>query len=215
MTECHNTPRAFQHPDVYIGWYPYRVKGPTAVRTAPSPAQHVGRTLKIVPTGGGVAVQSIRNPRQDPLPPRRPSYRGYIWVYTRNGAIQGWAPATEIEPDPQAASKPALDGPAGYDFEVGRTLPSGTKKPNGCGDVSPTKPVRYVIATDTYLRYSARGTAFHYLHSGDSVRILHSNCPGGFAFVEVLHSISCPDHTRGYVLHESLSSESDISIVTL
>ena len=43
-----------------------------------------------------------------------------------------------------------------------------------------------MTATDVYLRYSGRGTAFHYLHQGDVVRKLISNGPGGYAFVEVV-----------------------------
>ena len=85
---------------------------------------------------------------------------------------RSWATSSHAPPPDSP-----LDGPGNYDFEVGKTLPR-LKKPNSCGKLSLFRPTRRVTATDVYLRYSGRGTAFHYLHhEGDIVRKLISNGP--------------------------------------
>lgn len=186
---CHNVERAFQHPDVRIGWYPHVAIAETEVRTAPG----AGTLLKTIPKTGGLGWQSTRNPQDQPLfPHKRPIFwktptEGYAFCYTRAGSVTGWVREADIAPDPLSYTKPPLNGPGGYDFEVGRTEPR-LKKANGCGKVSRTKPLRVVDRRDLYLRYSGRGTAFHYLHRGDIVRLLLVDAIGGYGFIEV---VSC------------------------
>ncbi len=202
---CHGFERAFQHDEVRIGWYPYRALVETQIRTMPG----AGPVKGVLAPGEGVGRQSVRNPVGS-TPKQRPSVRGadgdaYCWVYSRYRSNTGWVRALDIEHQADPAKKP-LTGPAYLDFEVGRTEP-GPKKPSGCGRPSPTKPVRRVDVTDTYLRYSPRGTAFHYLHRNDTVRLLLVNGPQGFAFCEVLttsRSSACKPGAQGWVLASSL-----------
>ncbi len=185
MAECYGVARAFQHPDVVIGWGPFVAIRPTEIRTNPG----AGTLLKTLPKGGGMGYQSVRNPTSDPSPPLRLPVtvygEKYAWVYSRAGTQTGWVKLADIAPDPNSASKPPLLGPGGWDFEIDRTPPR-VKKPNNCGKLSATEPLRQVQATEVYLRYSARGTAFHYLHEGDVVKLLIVNAEHkAFAFVEV------------------------------
>lgn len=207
MTLCHNLPGAYQHPDVRIGWAPYVCVDHTEIMTNPI----WGKVRKIVPRGGGVAYQSARNPTGSKTPPlREPRIIDgikYVWVYSRAGCIQGWVRRDQIQPDPDSLLKPALLGPAGYDFEIGRTDPL-PKKPSGCGRLSTTKPIKTVSVTDTYLRYSPRGTAFHFLHKGDKIQLFIVDGPHGFAFgevVEVKPGSAARVGSKGWILHESLS----------
>ena len=180
---CYGLDRAYMHPDVVIGWYPFAANVATEIRTS---THGRGRLLSPVRRGATVGVQSVRNPRSDPNPARRPDFDGYVWCYTLKGGFTGWVKLSDLVPRATPPESP-LDGPGGYDFEVGKTLPR-LKRPNGCGKLSLFRPKRRVTATDVYLRYSGRGTAFHYLHEGDIVRKLISNGPGGYAFVEVVRT---------------------------
>lgn len=180
--ECHGIKGAFQSIDVRIGWYPAVAERPTAVRTSP---RADGRVLKEIPKGGGVGMQSVRNPTGSATPSRRPSRNGYVWCYTRAGSVTGWVFEDDLGPDEDSLSKPPLNGPAGYDFEVYRTLPQ-PKKPSGCGKRSLTQRTLTVAAREVFLRYSPRGTAFHYLHRGEKVKVLIALGPHGFIFVEVV-----------------------------
>jgi len=166
------------------------------------PSWRAGTLIKSVPKGGGLGYQSVRNPTGDPNPPLRLPVTidgiKYAWVYSRAGDRTGWIKYDDIEPDTNSLSKPALDGPGGYDFEVGRTPPL-EKKPNSCGKISLTRPTRTITSRDTYLRYSPRGTAFHYLHKGDIVKVLLVNAEkDSFAFVEVLEAGSGSPVKPGY-----------------
>lgn len=209
---CFGIYRAFQHPSVCIGWRPYRAVRETQIRTQPG----AGQLVKVVPKGGGIAVQSARNPERSAEPPTRlPHVRNdgkeFVWCYSRAGTLQGWVAKEDIEYH-QDLTKPPLDGPAGYDFEIGRPREDGgwgprEKKPNGCGKISLTKPLRKVIADETYLRLSGRGTAFHYLEKGDIVKLYIVDGPAGFAFCEVVSAFpgsSAKRGTRGWILQESL-----------
>lgn len=205
--ECYGIKRAFQHKDVRIGWYPYVATKTTTIRSNPL----TGSDLKVVGKGGGLGYQSVRNPLGDPNPPRRLPATidgvAYAWVYARAGDITGWIPLADIGVDPNSASKPALDGPGGYDFEVGRTLPL-EKKSNSCGKISLTRPLRVVTAREVYLRYSPRGTAFHFLHEGDVVKLLLVNAEkGSYAFVEIVASRQgspARPGTRGWIWQNAL-----------
>lgn len=184
--ECYGIKRAFQHKDVRIGWAPFVAVRDTQIRSNPG----AGTLLKNLPKNGGLGYQSVRNPTGDPNPPLRlpVTVKGekYAWVYSRAEDKTGWVKLADIAPDPNAASKPALDGPGGYDFEIGRTPPL-EKKSNSCGKISLTRPYRKVAARDTYLRYSPRGTAFHYLHKDDLVKLILVNAEKNtFAFCEVV-----------------------------
>lgn len=207
---CHGLSGAFGHPAVRIGWYPYRARWATEVRTRPQ--RGGGSLLKSVRGGAGLAYQSTRNPDHEPLNPHhRPPIKNddgelFAWVYTRAGTIAGYVPLGDIEVDPDAASKPELLGPAGRDWEVGRTLPL-LKKKSGCGELSAVRPIREVKARETYLRYSPRGTAFHYLHRGDLVKILIVNAGHGFCFGEVVGVSPYSGArigSRGWLLHNVL-----------
>lgn len=197
MAECYGVRGAYQHIDVRIGWFPMRTKRETWITTEPNG----GSKVKKVPKHGGVAVQSARNPTGSPRPPKRLPVEGCVWAYSRAGTFTGWISLEDLEIDPDAASKPPLLGPAGRDFEVGRTLPL-PKRSVGCGKRSLKQPVRAVEVETAYLRYSPRGTAFHYLHRGDQVRLILTNASHGFCFVEVLTGTR--KGSRGWTLHESL-----------
>lgn len=203
---CYGLDRAFMHPDVVIGWYAYTVVAPdgTDIRTN---THGRGSLIWHSRKGATIGVQSVRNPTSSPTPPRRPAFDGYVWCYSVMGSHTGWVKLSDLAPLSHAASP--LDGPGGYDFEVGLTLPR-PKKPNGCGKLSLFRPKRRVAAKNVYLRYSGRGTAFHFLHEGDIVRKLISNGPGGYAFVEVVKTAEPGGPVfsgyRGWVGQEHLAS---------
>jgi hypothetical protein len=204
---CHGIAGAFQHDDVKIGWYPYRAIRTTEIRSLPG----AGDVRKTLAPGEGIGVQSVRNPTGSSFPAQRQSVirsgKQYVWCYSRSLSKTGWVPFFDIEYHPDA-NKPPLGGPAGIDFEVGRSRPV-QKKPSGCGKVSKTKPVRRVAAEDTYLRYSPRGTAFHNLHRGDRVKLLIVDGPSGFAFCQVVqigHGATVYRGTRGWILASSLDT---------
>lgn len=206
MAECYGIKGAFQHPDVRIGWAPFVSLVETEVRTNPGG----GHLLKSLIKGGGVAYQSVRNPNGSSNPALRPTVtvegEEYAWVYTRAGDVTGWIRRDDIARDPNSASKPPLSGPGGLDFEIGRTTPL-PKRPSGCGRVSKTKPLRRVAARETYLRYSPRGTAFHYLHRDDVVRLLLVDGAHGFGFGEVISrapNSAVKVGSRGWMMQESL-----------
>ena len=154
---CFGVPRAFQHPDVCIGWYPYATIRESVIRTAPNG----GYVLKTVPKFGGIGVQSVRNPRAEANPARRPPQLGWVWCYSRATGDTGWISEADILVDDAADDKPALRGPGGYDFDCTRPAADGRigprpKKPNGCGSLSQSKPLRRVRARTATLRYSGR-----------------------------------------------------------
>lgn len=204
---CHGYDRAYTHPEVRIGWWPLRAVRETRIVTA----SLEGRTLKILQPGAGLGRQSVRNPRGLLAPSPRPAVVGadgysYVWCYSRAGTITGWVRRQDVEVDPDSLSKPPLLGPGGLDFECDRTTPR-IKLPSGCGDVSSRKPLRKVAARDTYLRYSPRGTAFHYLRRGDVVRLILVDGPHGFAFCEVVSvgpGSLCRPGAQGWVTQVSL-----------
>lgn len=203
---CHNLLGAFQHPEVVIGWYRCVAIHDTEVRSAPGAVGHV---LKNVRAGATLGRQSVRNPKSSPTPARRPCVRVdgklWAWCYTHAGSVTGWVNIADLEEEIDQ-TKPPLRGPGGYDFEVGRSLPL-PKKKNGCGDLSKTKPIRTIASLTVYLRYSGRGTAFHYLHRGDKVRVLIVNAPAGYCFVEVIEvapGSGARPGSRGWLTHDSL-----------
>lgn len=207
--ECYGLKGAYQHPDVRIGWAPYVTTQDTEIRSDPDG----GTLLKSLIKGSGVAWQSVRNPSGSPTPPlRMPIHRNgytYVWVYSRAGTHTGWIRYDHIKEDSDSIFKPPLLGPGGFDFEIGRTLPL-PKKPSSCGRVSHSRPKRKVKARETYLRYSERGTAFHYLHRGDIVQLLLVDAAHGFAFCEVL-VVYNPNSgarigTRGWIQQEALEA---------
>lgn len=186
--ECWGVRRAFQHRDVRIGWAPWVAVRPTQIRSKPDG----GTLLKSLHKYSGLGYQSVRNPTGSPSPPLRlpVTINGgrYAWVYSRFGDVTGWVKLDDIERDLNSAQKPPLNGPGGYDFEIDRTLPL-PKLANSCGKPSLTRPLRVVTARDTYLRYSPRGTAFHFLHAGDIVKLLLVNAEGrSFAFCEIVRA---------------------------
>ena len=131
----------------------------------------------------------------------------HIWVYARNGSDTGWVREQDIAHEPVNLAKPPLRGPAGLDFEVGRTLPA-MKPPSGCGKLSVNRPIKTVDVREAHLRYSPHGTSFHYLHRGDHVKVLIVNAPQGFHLVEVLHTDpdgSAPTGTRAWIIAEALA----------
>lgn len=198
---CHNIEGAWQHQEVVIGWYPYTVLRSTPVLTKPGGGNLIGTLGQ----GNGIGLQSVRNPSHSKTPSKRPLVRGYAWCYSRSQGWAGWVKFDDIKFD-QNPSKPPLKGPAGLDFEVGRTKPA-HKQPSGCGSVSKTKPKRCVDSRETYLRYSPRGTAFHYLHKDDVVKLLIVDGPQGFAFCEVLKvstGSAAKKGSRGWILAEAL-----------
>jgi hypothetical protein len=209
MSECHGFAKAYQHPDVRIGWAPYVAVTETEIRSNPGG----GTLLKSLIKGGGVGYQSVRNPTGSLNPELRlPVHvygEEYAWVYSRAGTITGWIRLADIAPDPNAGSKSPLRGPGGFDFEIGNPLtPPLPKRPSGCGSISKTKPLRRVASRETYLRYSPRGTAYHYLHKDDIVRLLLVDGPHGFGFCEVVEARQgspLRPGTRGWIQQMSLA----------
>jgi hypothetical protein len=202
---CFAITGAFQHPDVNIGWFPFRATRDTTIRTIPG----AGNVISPVEAGQGLGVQSVRNPRHESQIERRQAERAgdgtlWLWCYRRQGSKTGWICIDDIEADSDP-HKPPLKGPAGLDFEVGRTAP-GHKSPSGCGDDirdrSRKERTRVVKAQDVYLRYSPRGTGKHYLHRGDKVLLILASGPHGFVFVDVLTSTEgspAQPGTRGWL----------------
>jgi hypothetical protein len=188
LLSCHGIDRAFQHPDVNIGWRPYRSKTGTNVQIRSKPSGH-GELMGALTHAEGCGLQSVRNPRRSDKPASRPFIKGdegrwYGWIYQRAGSHTGWVPADLIEPDPNFASKSYCDGPASWDFEIGRQ-PCPQKKPSGCGDVSTSGHVVVVTAATMYIRYSPHGTAVHFAHEGDKIKLLIVNGPEGEHFGEI------------------------------
>jgi hypothetical protein len=208
---CFDLKDAFQHRDVNIGWFPFRARRDTEIRTIPGG----GNVKAEVLAGRGVGVQSVRNPDRRSVIARRKAERAgdgsqWVWCYRRQGAPTGWIAFDDLEPDPGRPTP--LIGPAKLDFEVGRTAP-GVHAVSGCGRDIRDRPrsdrTRDVIADDVYLRYSPRGTAKHYLHHGDEVLLLLVEGPHRFAFVEVLASDPgnpAKPGTRGWILAEKLKA---------
>lgn len=205
---CHGVEGAFQHPEVNIGWRLGVARRSTEIRTKPGRGELVGR----LDGGDGCGIQTVRNPDRKAEPETRPSVDGrdgeqYIWVYARAGSKTGWVRKDDIERLPVDRDKPPLRGPAGLDFEVGRTRPR-KKRPSGCGHVSNNQPTKTVNAADAHLRYSPRGTSFHYLHRGDRVQVLLADEGQGFHFVEITDTDadgSARTGGRGWILAEALS----------
>ena len=199
---CFGIRGAFQHPEVRVGWFPYVSLTETEIRTAPGAGKLIRRIFK----GSGVGIQSVRNPK-GVNPPKRSAVNGWLWCYVRATGHTGWVREADVAPDPNAREKPPLRGPGGYDFEVGRSHPL-PKRKNGCGKLSDKKPHRTVDAESATLRYSGRGTAFHYLHKGDKVKLFIVDAPAGYAFAEVIalaHGRTVPAiGSRGWISQAEL-----------
>ena len=206
---CHGIEGAFQHPDVNIGWRRGTARAATTIRTKPG----AGVVLHELDAGDGCGIQSVRNPDRDADPVTRPSVAGaggqdYIWVYARDGGKTGWVRRADVERLPPSDDGHPLGGPTKLhlDFEVGVTTPK-PKRPSSCGRPSPTQPNRTVTAAELHLRYSPRGTSFHYLHEGDMVQVLLVDA-AGFSFVKVVEAApdgSARPGSRGWVLAEFLT----------
>ncbi|MEA2193367.1 MAG: hypothetical protein QOI73_3488 [Solirubrobacteraceae bacterium] len=206
---CHGQPGAFQHHEVNIGWRLGEAKVDTSVCTKPG----AGVVLHVLDAKDRCGIQSVRNPDRKPDPATRPPVKGadgheYIWVYARAGGKTGWVRSDHIErPGPIDREHP-LGGPTPHhiDFEVGVTKPKIKKGHSACGRPSASKPRMTIAAQEMHLRYSPRGTSFHYLHRGDEVRVLLEGA-GEFAFVEVARAAadgSAKPGSRGWVMREFL-----------
>jgi hypothetical protein len=206
---CHGLTGAFQHPDVNIGWRLGEAKVETTIRTKPG----AGEVLHVLEPGRHCGIQSVRNPDRKLDPETRPPVPGanghqYIWVYARKSGKTGWARKDHIErTGPSRPPERPLGGPTEerHDFEVGRTEPK-RKSPSACGHRSANTPTKTVSAQEMHLRYSPRGTSFHYLHKGDKVKLLLDGA-GEFSFVEVIRAAadgSARRGTRGWVMRDFL-----------
>lgn len=206
---CHGLTGAFQHKDVNIGWRLGEAKVETRIRTKPGG----GEVLHVLEVGRRCGIQSVRNPDRKPDPETRPSVTGanshtYIWVYARKSGKTGWVRSDHIQRTGPIDPEHPLGGPTpqGHDFEVGVTEPK-PKGPSACGHRSTNTPTRTVEAQEMHLRYSPRGTSFHYLHQGDKVKVLLDGA-SEFSFVEVTHAApdgSAKRGTRGWVMREFLA----------
>ncbi len=206
---CHGVTGAFQHQEVNIGWRLGEAKVETRIRTKPG----AGEVLHVLEAGRRCGIQSVRNPDRKPDPVTRPSVTGanghkYIWVYARAGGKTGWVRSNHIQRTGPSDPAHPLGGPTpqGHDFEVGLTEPK-AKGPSSCGHRSASTPTMTVTAQEMHLRYSPRGTSFHYLHHGDKVKVL-LEAAGEFSFVEVAHA--APDGSahrgaRGWVMRDFLA----------
>ncbi|HVW18038.1 MAG TPA: hypothetical protein VHB30_07295 [Solirubrobacteraceae bacterium] len=196
---CFGIDGCFRGDEVNIGYRPYRTVAPTSIRTGTGPAYPIVVSLE---AGQGLGRQTARNPDHDDLPPDRPSRAGddgreWIWVYARRHGGSGWIPLADAEPTPSPPGRPCR-GPAGFDFEPG-AMPSKHGPHTTCGSrsVGPARWRRRRVAQDVYLRWSPDGTAFDYLHAGDSVR-LECSGPRGFAGVTVLGARALPPGAGGW-----------------
>jgi hypothetical protein len=207
---CHGQQGAFQHHEVNIGWRLGAARTATEVRTKPG----AGVVLHRMDAGDGCGIQSVRNPDRRANPATRPSVPGagddrYIWVYARDGGITGWARSKDIRREPPGDPQHPLGGPTGlhHDFEIGLTKPKIKKGQSACGHPSAHTPQMTVVAEEMHLRYSPRGTSFHYLHRGDEVRALLVDA-SEFSFVEVVRAAadgSAKHGSRGWVMAQFLS----------
>jgi hypothetical protein len=206
---CHGQRGAFQHHEVNIGWRLGEARTATEIRTKPG----AGVVLHRMDAGDGCGIQSVRNPERKARPATRPSVLGaggerYIWVYARDRGRTGWVRSQDILRRPPGNPAHPLGGPTPQhlDFEIGLTKPKIKKGRSACGRVSAQTPRRTVIAEEMHLRYSPRGTSFHYVHRGDELRVLLEHA-GEFSFVEVVDA--APDGSaragaRGWVMTEFL-----------
>jgi hypothetical protein len=186
--DCFDIDKAYQNHQVNIGWRLGKAVCPTstAIRTLPGAGVRVG-TLK---AGAGCGLQSVRNPHRSPHPdPRGVEHDAdgvaYVWIYARRNSKTGWVRQQDIAQLPPGSPDQPLIGPAGADFEIGNGHPAHKRK-SGCGRRSKRRPIKTITRPYTYLRYSAHGTAFHYLHRGDKVKVLIINDHLGSEFVEVV-----------------------------
>lgn len=206
---CHAIAGAFQHPEVNIGWRRGKALVDTDIRTKPG----AGLVLHRLDAGDGCGIQSVRNPDRRADPVTRPPVTGaggqeYVWVYARAGGRTGWVRRADVQQLAPGGDGPPLGGPTPQhlDFEVGVTTPK-HKRPSSCGRESADQPKMTVRAADLHLRYSPRGTSFHYLHAGDEVQVLLVDA-AGFSFVKVVDAApdgSAKPGSRGWVLAEFLT----------
>ncbi|HEX5926846.1 MAG TPA: hypothetical protein VFY45_23680 [Baekduia sp.] len=184
---CHGIEHAYQHNDVNIGWRLGRALKRTSIRTLPG----AGTVVSALSEGKQCGLQTVRNPRHVTHPdPRSVEHdaagRPWVWAYARKSCKTGWVCLDDIAQLPPGPPDQPLKGPHRLDFEVGNGMPRDKHGP-GCGKASKRKPVKTVSRPYTYLRYSPHGTAFHYLHHGDKVRVLLIHDRQGCEFVEVVH----------------------------
>lgn len=197
---CHGIDGCFRGDEVNIGYRPYRVIAPTAIRTGRGPS--FAAVVALDP-GQGLGRQTIRNPGHDDLPPDRPPETGadgrpWIWVYARKHGGSGWIALDDTEPASSPPGRPCR-GPAGFDFEPG-LMPSKHGPHTSCGPTAlgPARWRRRRVVEDVYLRWSPDGTAFDYLHRDDIVELRCSG-PRGFAGVTVLEAQAHLPGTGGWV----------------
>lgn len=204
---CHGIDGCFRGDEVNIGYRPYRVTRPTAIR--------VGRGERHAPvvelaTGQGVGRQTARNPDHDDLPPDRApetgeDARAWIWVYGRRHGGSGWLPLEDAEPAVSPPGRPCR-GPAGFDFEPG-VMPSKHGPHTSCGTRlrGPSAWRRRVCAVPAvYVRWSPDGTAWDYLLEGDVVE-LRCTGPRGFAGVTMIDAQNIAPGASGWVAAGALA----------
>lgn len=188
---------------VNVGYYPYEVyRDRTPIRVGPSEDAAVVETLSRRARFG---VQSTRNPENLDLPSIRGARNGFVWGYSFSKGISGWVGLTQLIPDDPPSDAPWATGPAGADFQVGASRSVRHGKNSSCAG-EPSKRLRTIDVTDTYLRYAPHSTPYWYVVKGDVVRERWRG-RANYVCVEVVESAVCPRGTRGWVPYDALRGE--------
>lgn len=198
---CHGYDGLFGAHETQIMFYRYRTTRPTKILSLPGG----GLELEPVAAGKTIGRYSVRNPRCSDFPAMRPAVNGWWFGYCDQTGRQGWFLDTDLARLAPGEGSATLNGPAGEDAEVGVDR-CRRKRPSGCGKVSVSKPLRVVRAETLHIRYSPRGTSVHYLHRGDTVRLLVVNGPHSQAGVEVVQAQGPRKGFRGWVTQAYLEA---------
>lgn len=165
--------------EVNMGYCAYVAAQNTALYTQPdldSPK------LEPLIEGQGFGRQSALNPQGSDHPPVGRVVNGFVRGYKRSTGISGWALLAHLEPDSRE-DIPALRGPAGLDFEVGRTRCRPRKRQRF--PYRPTRRVkRRVKAREVYGRWNPRGVFACYLRRGEVVVLRKKSWKQGYVCVE-------------------------------
>jgi hypothetical protein len=204
---CHGIDGCYRGDEVNIGYRPYRTIRDTTIRTGRGEEFDVVVALR---AGQGLGRQTVRNPDHLDLPPDRQPVTGtdgqaWVWVYARRHGGSGWIPLPDTERTTSPPGRPCR-GPAGFDFEPG-VMPSKHGPHTSCGSSafgSADRRLRRVAPASAYLRWSPDGTAWDYLHRGDTVE-LRCHGPRGFAGVTVLDSRSVAAGDSGWIEESALA----------
>lgn len=202
---CGNIQGAYSGHEVNVGWYGYKVAKNCHLRYGPGDNFESVQQLK---QGERVGVQSTRNPKSIDDPPKRPTVvdnagRHWAWVYVKEGGKVGWVKVSCVCQIHSAL--PWARGPRGQDFHIG--LEKATRGPRTSCHGGRRNKVRVINADHVRLRYHPKGTAYHWLQKGDTVRELFRRSLDDYAVVTVINSELTKEGTRGWVRVATFAEE--------